>query len=173
MPQTHPPQQDSLVALEELSALASKHNLIIPTSDLPDYSTLLAGPKPRRQRNTHNTRLLPDIRPLPLPTHQHPLSLRPIDTDKGGWAWKPTVKNTKPKSNELEGKAVALKDNVALAGVQCTNGTGAVDWVPNVDATLVMRLLNAGGVMLGTAACENNCFGVVRYIPHHPPSKSW
>ena len=29
------------------------------------------------------------------------------------------------KESELAGKTVALKDNVALAGVQCTNGTGS------------------------------------------------
>jgi amidase len=84
------------------------------------------------------------------------------DTDYGGWAWKTTVKATNPKSSELEGKSVALKDNIALAGVQCTNGTGAVDWVPQVDATLVTRILDAGGVVKGKAACENNCFGAVR-----------
>ena len=89
----------------------------------------------------------------------------PKDTDKGGWAWKATVKSTKPRSSELAGRTIALKDNVALAGVQCTNGTGAVNWVPNVDATLVTRILDAGGVILGKAACENNCFGAVRYVP--------
>lgn len=60
---------------------------------------------------------------------------------------------------------MALKDNIALAGVQCTNGTEAVDWVPSVDATLVTRILDAGGVVKGKAACENNCFGAVRCVP--------
>jgi amidase len=82
---------------------------------------------------------------------------------KGGWAWKATVNSTKPKTNELEGRTIALKDNVALAGVQCTNGTGAMNWVPNVDATLVTRILDAGGIITGKAACENNCMGAVRY----------
>lgn len=63
----------------------------------------------------------------------------------------------------LAGKTLAIKDNIAVAGVPCTNGTGAVDWTPNVDATLVTRILDAGGVILGKAACENNCFGAVRY----------
>ena len=69
---------------------------------------------------------------------------------------------TKPRSDELKGVTVALKDNIALAGVQCTNGTGALDWTPEVDATLVTRILDAGGVITGKAACENNCFGAVR-----------
>jgi amidase len=72
------------------------------------------------------------------------------------------VRCTKPRSGELKGVTVALKDNIALAGVQCTNGTGALDWTPEVDATLVTRILDAGGVITGKAACENNCFGAVR-----------
>jgi amidase len=72
------------------------------------------------------------------------------------------VRCTKPRSDELKGVTVALKDNIALAGVKCTNGTGALDWTPEVDATLVTRILDAGGVITGKAACENNCFGAVR-----------
>lgn len=74
------------------------------------------------------------------------------------------MKSTNPKSAELAGRTLAIKDNIAVAGVQCTNGTGAVDWVPNVDATLVTRILDAGGIITGKAACENNCFGAVRYV---------
>jgi Asp-tRNA(Asn)/Glu-tRNA(Gln) amidotransferase A subunit family amidase len=33
-----------------------------------------------------------------------------------------------------------------------------------VDATLVTRLLDAGGIIKGKAACENNCFGAVRFV---------
>lgn len=69
---------------------------------------------------------------------------------------------TKPSSGLLKGKTLAIKDNVAVAGVPCMNGNEAVEWIPNVDATIVTRILDAGGVILGKAACENNCFGAVR-----------
>jgi amidase len=72
------------------------------------------------------------------------------------------VKSTKPRSNELKGLTIALKDNIALAGVQCTNGMGALDRTPEVDATLVTRILDAGAIITSKAACENNCFGAVR-----------
>lgn len=85
----------------------------------------------------------------------------PEDRDKGGWATKATVKSTNPKSAQLKGRTIALKDNIALAGVVCTNGTAAVDWVPEIDATIVTRILDAGGIITGKAACENNCFGAV------------
>jgi amidase len=72
------------------------------------------------------------------------------------------VKSTKPRSDELKGVTVALKDNIAIARAQFTNGTGAMDWTPEVDTTLVTRILDASGIITRKAACENNCFGAVR-----------
>ncbi|TVY47436.1 Amidase [Lachnellula occidentalis] len=154
-------QKDSLITTSEVSSLAQAHNLSIPPSELEDWATLLAG----LNHCAKEILSLPDYYPT-IDTSLYPRTdiHRPSgakDTDHGGWAWKATVKATNPKSSELEGKTVALKDNVALAGVQCTNGTGALDWVPQVDATLVTRILDAGGVVKGKSACENNCFGAV------------
>ena len=72
-----------------------------------------------------------------------------------------TVKCTKPTSDLLKGRTIALKDNIALAGVRCTNGTGAMDWTPTIDATVATRILDAAGVITGKAACENGCFGAI------------
>lgn len=46
---------------------------------------------------------------------------------------------------------MALKDNIALAGVKCTNGTSMVDWVPNIDATIATRIMDAGATIIGKA----------------------
>lgn len=48
------------------------------------------------------------------------------------------------------------KDNVAVKGVPCLLGTDIFDdWVPNTDATIVTRILEAGGIINGKAVCEN------------------
>lgn len=36
-----------------------------------------------------------------------------------------------------------------MAGVRCTNGSTMVDWTPDYDATIVTRILDAGGLILG------------------------
>lgn len=46
---------------------------------------------------------------------------------------------------------VALKDNVSFAGVRCTNGTSMVDWVPELDATIATRAMDAGATIVGKA----------------------
>ena len=153
-------RKDSIVPLSDITALVSSAGLTLPQSELEDWSVLLSG----LNACAKDVLLLPDYFPAPdLSLYPRKEIHRPEGdaTDKGGWAWKAHVVSTKPTSDLLKNKTVALKDNIALAGVKCTNGTEAVDWVPEVDATLVTRVLDAGGVILGKAACENNCFGAV------------
>ncbi|PPQ79601.1 hypothetical protein CVT25_003481 [Psilocybe cyanescens] len=79
----------------------------------------------------------------------------------GGWACKFTIEDKKKTSNKglLEGKTVVLKDCVSVAGVPCTLGTDAISppWVPFVDATVVTRVLEAGGIIAGKASTESMC----------------
>lgn len=44
---------------------------------------------------------------------------------------------------------MAIKDNTAVAGVRCTNGSTMVEWTPEYDATIVTRVMDAGGLILG------------------------
>jgi amidase len=53
---------------------------------------------------------------------------------------------------------VAVKDSVCVAGVQMMNGAAPLEgYVPDVDATVVTRLLDAGAVVLGKAVSECLC----------------
>ena len=61
--------------------------------------------------------------------------------------------------NPLAGIPVAIKDNICVAGVPMMNGTSVLEgYVPDVDATLVTRILDAGGEIAGKADCESLCF---------------
>ena len=73
------------------------------------------------------------------------------------WYYKSTVKGA--ASGKLKGKTVVLKDNVCLAGVPMMNGAATLQgYVPDIDATIVTRILDAGGTILGKAHCESFCF---------------
>lgn len=78
----------------------------------------------------------------------------PLATDKGGWATRCRVFSVEPKHSLLDGRTIAVKDNIALAGVRCLNGIrvpAGQEWVPDFDATVVTRLLDAGAVIMGKA----------------------
>lgn len=59
----------------------------------------------------------------------------------------------------LSGRRVAVKDNIAVAGVPMMNGSRSLEgFVPSRDATVVTRLLEAGATIAGKAVCEDLCF---------------
>src|SRR3989454_3497176 len=73
------------------------------------------------------------------------------------WYVKTTVKGT--QTGKLAGKTIVLKDNVCLAGVPMMNGASTLEgYVPDVDATIVTCMLDAGGTIVGKTHCEYFCF---------------
>lgn len=59
----------------------------------------------------------------------------------------------------LAGYEVGLKDNVSLAGIEMTFGSEVIPgYVPEIDATIVTRLLDAGGTITGKLNMENLAF---------------
>jgi len=99
----------------------------------------------------------------------------PEENPLGAWYWRSQIAGA--PTGLLAGKTVAIKDNVCVAGVPMMNGTRLLEgYLPDVDATVVTRILDAGGTILGKAVCESMCFsggshtadtGPVRN-PHNP-----
>jgi amidase len=74
----------------------------------------------------------------------------------GAWYVKGCIKGA--SSGPLSGKRIALKDNICVAGMPMMNGASTLEgYVPDVDATIVTRILDAGGEILGKAHCEYFC----------------
>jgi aspartyl-tRNA(Asn)/glutamyl-tRNA(Gln) amidotransferase subunit A len=62
----------------------------------------------------------------------------------------------------LHGVPIAIKDNIATAGVRTTMASRIyADWVPEEDATVVRRLKQGGAVILGKANLYEFAFGGV------------
>src|SRR3954452_12247229 len=80
----------------------------------------------------------------------------PDENKLGAWYMKTSIKG-KP-GGKLAGKRVALKDNVCLAGVPMMVGANFLEGsVPDMDATIVTRILDEGGEIAGKAVCEYYC----------------
>jgi amidase len=80
----------------------------------------------------------------------------PDENKLGAWYVKTSIKG-KP-AGKLAGRRVALKDNVCLAGVPMMVGAGFLEGtVPDIDATIVTRILDEGGEIAGKAVCEYYC----------------
>ncbi len=77
---------------------------------------------------------------------------------------------------KLKGKKIALKDNIMLAGVPMMVGASTLEgYVPEVDATIVTRMLDAGGEIAGKAHTEYLCLSGGSHTnatgPVHNPHK--
>jgi len=101
-----------------------------------------------------------DAMPDELPPVKYPRGpvIWPKDDENryGAWYVKTSIKGR--PGGPLSGRSIALKDNVCLAGVPMTLGADVFDgYVPDVDATIVERILDAGGEIAGKAVCEYYC----------------
>jgi amidase len=101
-----------------------------------------------------------DAMPDELPAVKYPQRsfYRPQGDENrhGAWYVKTAIKGA--PDGKLKGRRVALKDNICLAGVPMMIGSDIFEgYVPDVDATIVERILDAGGEIAGKAVCEYFC----------------
>jgi len=139
-------------SLEQFRELVSSLHMRMSDRELTQYLEQMEGSFQAYDRVDQLPDFLPEVvyprtpgrRPDP---HENPLNAWYVKTDIQGAA-----------SGPLRGRRVVLKDNISLAGVPMMNGASTLEgYVPDVDATVVRRVLDAGGVIAGKAHCEYFC----------------
>jgi amidase len=156
--------------IEQLRAVAEDLGMSMSDADLASYLAILQP----------NFAAYDAVNAMPdyLPTVKYPRTpgYRPEGEENKYNAWyvKTTVKGA--PTGKLAGKKVVLKDNVCLAGVPMMNGASTLEgYTPDIDATIVTRILDAGGTIVGKAHCEYYCFSGGSHTgaagPVHNPRK--
>jgi amidase len=136
--------------LSELDAIAKSLNMELSQSSLETHLSLLQP----------NLAAYEVINSLPdyVPEVKYPRTsgVEPTDNKLGAWYRKTSISGL--SSGILKGHKVVLKDNIFLAGVPMMNGASTLQgYVPEYDATVVTRILDAGGEIAGKAHCEFFC----------------
>src|SRR5437879_10420290 len=139
--------------LDELGRIAKAYDLDLSAEDLTSFRTLMDGVRASYRR-------LDQFAEPTLPVkYPRNAGYRPPASENrlNAWYWKCSIKGA--PSGTLAGKRVAIKDNVCVAGIPMMNGSNVLEgFVPDVDATVVTRILDAGGEIAGKAVCEHLCF---------------
>ena len=140
--------------IEEVLDIAEGYGMTITVEDAESYRGLMEGTIASYHR-------LDDLDEPKLPV-KYPRSPGyrppPEENPYNAWYWKSEVKGR--GGGPLKGKRVVLKDNICLAGVPMMNGATVLEgYVPDIDATVVTRILDAGGTIIGKAANTYLCFG--------------
>jgi amidase len=90
-------------------------------------------------------------------------------------AWGAIADIREAQTGALAGKRVVIKNNVSVAGLPMADGSRLLeDYVADEDATVVRRILDAGGTIIGTAVCEDLCVsGASHTCATGPVSNPW
>jgi amidase len=81
---------------------------------------------------------------------------RPEENTLNAWYWRCAIEGR--EDGPLKGMRVAIKDNICVAGVPMMNGSSVLEgYVPEFDATIVTRILDAGAEIVGKAVSEHLC----------------
>ena len=133
----------------ELQKLAENCGFELSPDDIDKFRELM---KPR-MAHLQELETLPDY--LPDVKYPRETGVRPEPEDNPYNAWCRKVVVRGADAGKLHGKRIALKDNIMLAQVPMLHGTWIMDgYVPEVDATVVTRILDAGGEIAGKAETE-------------------
>jgi amidase len=140
-------------SLEQLGEVAVELGLALPEAELAAHHQSLLGAFEAYSRLDR----MPDE--LPPVTYPRLPGRRPTPEENRHGAWYVKTEVAGAAAGKLRGKAVALKDNICLAGVPMMNGASTMEgYVPDVDATVATRILDAGGTIVGKTVCEYFCF---------------
>jgi amidase len=157
-------------SLEQLRCVAEELGMHMGEEELRSYHTLM-------QPNFAAYEAV-DAMPDYVPEVKYPRTpgYRPEGEENkyNAWSAKTTIKGA--ARGKLVGKTVAIKDNICVAGVPMMNGASTLEgYVPNTDATVVTRVLDAGATILGKTHCEYFCFSGGSHTgaagPVHNPHK--
>ena len=138
---------------EQLGEVAAELGFSFTEADLAAHHEACCPPS---RRTTSSIGCRTSCRPSPIRGCPAAVPL-PEENRHGAWYVKTEVEGA--AAGKLKGKKIALKDNICLAGVPMMNGASTMEgYVPDVDATVVTRILDAGGTIVGKTVCEYFCF---------------
>eukprot|EP01084_Bolivina_argentea_P048563 89461_1 len=149
--------------------VSDKYNLNINNKDLEEYQSQVSNLRTNWQTvdrifDQYKNQIYPDT---PTRTFNKP---KPGSKENkfGEWIITTKIPPTNP-NGPLKNKTFGIKDNISIAGLPCQNGSEIFqNYIPSTDATIVTRILQAGGTIIGKTQCEKLCYsgGSHTSFPH-------
>jgi amidase len=156
--------------LNQLRSVAEDLGMHLGDEELKSYDALMQANYAAYDAVEVMPNYIPAVKYPRTPGHQP----EGEENKYNAWYVKTTIKGA--PSGKLAGKTIALKDNICLAGVPMMNGASTLEgYIPDMDATIVTRILDAGGTIVGKTHCEYFCFSGGSHTgakgPVHNPHK--
>ncbi|KAJ7274474.1 amidase signature domain-containing protein [Mycena haematopus] len=148
------------VAPSQIQETAARIGITVPDVDVEAYCLLISGLDVCVALIDAEDDYVPnlDLQRFPRVAIHRPTAAENA-AEYNAWAHKVEIVSTSPvdRAGPLAGFSIAIKDNVNIGGVPSLLGTDVFSkpFVPAYDASIVTRILQAGGTIVGKAACEN------------------
>jgi amidase len=133
--------------IEEVVAVAKKLGIHLGPEEAVLYRKYLL--EELREFDTFVQARVEESRPpMVSPARQPGYQPRPDEDPLNAWMWKCRIEGV--AGGLLAGKTVSYKDHIAVAGMPMRFGAFALEGLlPDFDATVVTRVLQAGGTIIG------------------------
>lgn len=149
---------------EQMREIVSSLHMSMSDAEVAEYLEVIDGTLQAYDRISELPDNLPAVAWPRTPGYRPGAAENPLNA----WAVKSEVRGA--HHGPLAGKRIVLKDNVCLAGVPMMNGASTLEgYVPDIDATVVVRILDAGGTIVGKAHCEYFCLSGGSHTSAHGP----
>ena len=138
--------------LAQMRTMAERFGMHLGDAELEEFREIMEPYIQAYDRIDAAPDHLPEVRYPRAPGYRP----SPAENPLNAWYYRTEVRGA--PHGPLRGKRIALKDTVCLAGVPMMNGSSIMEgYTPEIDATIVTRILEAGGIIAGKAHCENFC----------------
>ena len=138
--------------LAQMRAMAERFGMHLSDAELDELRAIMEPYVQAYDRIDAAPDHLPEVRYPRAPGYRPPPAENPLNA----WYYRTEVRGA--PDGPLRGRRIVLKDTVCLAGVPMMNGSSIMEgYTPEIDATIVTRILDAGGIIVGKAHCENFC----------------
>ncbi len=138
--------------LSQMHDMAARFGMSLSDEELGEFLEIIEPTLQGYDRLDAMPDHLPEVRYPRSPGYFPEASENPLNA----WYVKTDIRGA--PDGPLRGKRVALKDTICLAGVPMMNGSSVMEgYTPEIDATIVTRMLDAGAVIAGKSHCESFC----------------
>jgi amidase len=138
---------------EQIRELATHFGFTMTNEDVAEFRDLVAGGLDMYRPLESMADYLPEVRYPRTPGR------RPTAEEDPLHAWYVKTSIMGASDGKLVGRQVVIKDSICVSGVPMMDGSNTLEgYVPDIDATVVARILDAGGEIVGKANCEYFCY---------------
>tara|TARA_Y100001936_G_scaffold99867_1_gene98132 strand:+ start:842 stop:2389 length:1548 start_codon:yes stop_codon:yes gene_type:complete len=147
------PRGPEMPTLQMLMDIADEFSMGLSKDDVKSHLSTMSGAIEHFRVLDSLVEVNPVVKYPRTPGYRPSSSENPFNA----WYWKTSIKGS--PEGPLKGYQLGIKDMVSVAGVPMMNGARAIEgYTPHIDATIITRILDAGGEIVGKTACADFSF---------------